>query len=91
MVRATSPQGGQRVSRPLPPFALPRAAPAAKKGRSHHQHPSRAARRCAGRGGTREAQPRLASPQRSRGIRVVPRLMRRFVNAQNHSGWGSGL
>ncbi len=32
VVRATSPQGGQRVSRPLSPLALPRAAPAAKKG-----------------------------------------------------------
>ena len=31
-MRATSPKGGQRVSRPLSPFALPRAAPAAKKG-----------------------------------------------------------
>ena len=34
VVRATSPQGGQRVSRPLSPFALPRAAPAAKNGGS---------------------------------------------------------
>ena len=31
VVRATSPQGRQSVSRPLSPFALPRAAPAAKR------------------------------------------------------------
>ena len=36
----------------LSPFTLPGGAPAAKKGgRSLHQHPSRVARRCAGRGG----------------------------------------
>ena len=34
MVRATSPQGGKRVSFSLSPFTLPRAAPAAKKGGS---------------------------------------------------------
>ena len=52
VVRATPKKGRQRVSRPLSPFALPRAAPAAKTwGRSHHQHPSRPARRCAGREG----------------------------------------
>ena len=57
----------------------PRAAPAAKKGgRSLHQHPSRAAPGRAGREGAREAQPRIASLHRTREIRVVPRLMRRF-------------
>ena len=40
---------------------LPGGAPAPKKqGRSHHLHPSHTARRCAGRGGIREAQPRSA-------------------------------
>jgi len=54
-------------------------------------HTSRAARRCAGHGGTREAQPRFAFPQRMRKIRVVPRLMRRFGEAVDHNGEGSTL
>ena len=61
------------------------------RGRSHHQHPSRAARRCAKRGGTREAQPRFAFPQRTREIRVAPRPVRRFGKVPNHNGEGSAL
>ena len=37
--------------------------------------------------GTREAQPRIASPQRLRGIRVVPRLMRRFGKVPTTGAW----
>ena len=44
-----------------------------------------------GEGGTREAQPRFAYPQRMREIRVVPRPMRRFVKVSNHNGEGSAL
>ena len=41
--------------------------------------------------GTREAQPRIAFSQRTREIRVVPRLMRRFVKVSNHNGECSAL
>ena len=41
--------------------------------------------------GTREAQPRFASPQRTRDIRVVPLLMRRYGEALYHNGGGSAL
>ena len=44
-----------------------------------------------GEGGTREAQPRFALSQRTREIRVVPRLMRRFVKVSYHNGKGSAL
>ncbi len=48
--------------------------------------PSRAARRRPGERGTHEAQPRFALSHQTREIRVVPRLMRRFGKASNHSG-----
>ena len=41
--------------------------------------------------GTREAQPRSAFPHRKREIRVVPRLMRRFVEVLDHNGEGAAL
>ena len=62
-----------------------------KGGRSHHFLPSRAARRYAGRGGTGEAQPRFAFPQRPRDIRVVPRLVQRFREVLHHNGDGFAL
>ncbi len=48
--------------------------------------PYRAARRRPGERGTHEAQPRFALSHQTREIRVVPRLMRRFGKASNHSG-----
>jgi hypothetical protein len=44
-----------------------------------------------GEGGTGEAQPRIAVSQRTREIRVVPRLMRRFVKVSDHNGENSAL
>ena len=41
--------------------------------------------------GTREAQLRFAFPQRTREIRVVPRLVRRFGKVPHHNGEGSAL
>ena len=41
--------------------------------------------------GTREAQPRFALSHRGRGIRVVPRPVRRFGEIPNHAGEGSAL
>ena len=41
-----------------------------------------------GEGGTREAQPRFAFPQRTREIRVVPRLVQRFREDPHHNGEG---
>ena len=41
--------------------------------------------------GTREAQPRIASSQRTRKMLVLPRLMRRFVKVSNHNGKRSAL
>ena len=60
-------------------------------GRSHHQHPSVRRAVTPGEEGTREAQPRFAFPQRTREIRVVPRLMQRFGGAFDHNGEGSAL
>ena len=93
MVRATSPQGGKRVSFSLSPFTLPRAAPAAKKGGVALTTSTPLVRRAVtpSEGGTREAQPRFALSQRTREIRVVPRLMRRFVKVSNHNGECSAL
>ena len=75
------------------PFTPPRCCTSGQKGgvAPSTNSPSRAARRCVGRGGTREAQPRFAFPQRMREIRVVPRLMRRFGKVQNHNGGGLAL
>ena len=85
--------GRVKVSFCLSPFTLPGGAPAAKKGGSL---PPPAPLSCGApprgaRGGTREAQPRFAYPQRMREIRVVPRPMRRFVKVSNHNGEGSAL
>ena len=41
--------------------------------------------------GTREAQPRFACTRSTREIRVVPRLMRRFVKDTHHNGEDSAL
>ena len=62
---------------------LPRAAPAAKRwGRSHHQHPSRAARRYAGREGDTRGVASLRFVRNGRGKSVLSRvLMRRFVKS----------
>ncbi len=52
VVRATSPQGGKGCPEACPPLPSPVAHQRPKRGgRSHHQHPSRTARRCAVRGG----------------------------------------
>ena len=73
-------------------LTLPDAALAVKiRGRSHHQPPSRAARRYPRRGGTREAQTRFALSHQTREIHVFPRLMRRLVKVSTHSGEGSAL
>ncbi len=89
MVRATSPQGGQRVSRPLSPFALPRAAPAAKMGggRSLHFLPllCGATTRRARPGRTAPA-PHYALLQRTRGILANPLPMRVSGHNLDHDG-----
>ena len=41
--------------------------------------------------GTREAQPLFALSHRTREIRVIPIMMRRFAKASNHNGEGSAL
>ena len=41
--------------------------------------------------GTREAQPRFALSHKTREIRVVPRLMRRFGKIPHHTGEGYAL
>jgi hypothetical protein len=63
-------KGGKGVPSGFPPGLPPVPAPVAHQrpkgwGRSHHQHPSRAARRCAGRrAGARGAAPlRLSAPE----------------------------
>lgn len=68
---------------------IPRGAPAAKNGgRSHHLLPSR---RCAGRGGDTRGAASLRLSTAEAEIRVVPRLMRRFVGILNHNGEGADL
>ena len=42
-------------------------------------------------GGTREAEPRFAFPQRTREIRVVPRLVQRFREVPHYNGEGCAL
>ena len=90
VVRATSPQGGAKGVRTPVHLCPPPWRTSGQKGGVALSTSAPLVRRAVtpGEGGTREAQPRNAVPQRSRGIRVVPRLMRRFVNAQNHNGWG---
>ena len=78
------------MSGPLSTFALPRAAPAVKKGGSLPP-PSPVSCGAPGEGGTREAQPHFALSQWMREIRVVLRLMRRFGKVPDHNGEGSAL
>ena len=44
-----------------------------------------------GKGRTRKVQPRFTFPQRTPEIRVVPRLMRSFVEVPYHNGEGAAL
>ena len=81
------------MSEPLSPFALPRAAPAAKKGGVALTTSTPLVRRAVApsEGGTREAQPRFAVSHGTRKIRVVPCLMRRFGKVPHHNGEDSAL
>ncbi len=85
--------GRVKVSFCLSPFTLPGGAPAAKKGGVAPSTSTPLMRRAAapGEGGTREAQPRFAYPQRMREIRVIPRPMRRFGKVPKHNGEGFAL
>ena len=88
--RATSRQGGARgVPTPVP-LCPPPCRTSGQKGGGALTTSTPLARRAVApsEGGTCEAQPRFASPQRSRGIRVVPRLVWRFVKVANHNGEG---
>ena len=74
-------------------LSLPGGAPAPKKTGSLSP-PSPlpcGAPLCRARGGTREVQPRFAFPQRTREIRVIPRLMGRSGEVLNHNGEDSAL
>ena len=62
-----------------------------KGGRSLHQHPSRAARRRAGRGGDMRGAAPLRLSQRTRGIRSNPRPMLVSRQSLYHSGAGRAL
>ena len=92
VVRATPPRRGLTVNSELKRLTLSDGAPAAKNGgRSHHQHPSRAARHT-GREGTRAAQPRFALAHWAREIRSesFPHLLGRARPAHRHHGPGGG-
>ena len=86
-------KGRVKVSFCLSPFTPPRCRTSGQKRGVALTTSTPLVRRAVspGEGGTREAQPRFAFPQRSRDIPVVPRLMRRFGNVPTTVGGGSAL
>ena len=76
------------MSEPLSPFALPRAAPAAKKGGSLPP-PSSLPCGAPGEAGTSEAQPRFTFSQPTRGIRANPLPIRLSRQGPDHSSEGA--
>ena len=85
---ATPLKGRVKVSFCVSPFTPARCRTSGQKRGVAPSTSTPLVRRAAAPGGrgTREAQPRIASSQRTREIRVVPRLMRRFVKVSNHNG-----
>ena len=77
----------------LSPFTPPRCRTSGQKRGVAPSTLSPLVRRAVAPGGsgTREAQPRIASSQRTRKMLVLPRLMRRFVKVSNHNGKDSAL
>ena len=72
----------------MSPFTPPRCRTSGQKGGVAPSTSTPLVRRAAAPGGrgTREAQPRIASSQRTRKMLVLPRLMRPFVKVSNHNG-----
>ncbi len=92
MEGATPTEGRVKVAKGLATLPPSRAAPAGKNGVAPTTSTPLVRRAATSdETGTREAQPRFAFPQRTREIRVVPRLMRRFGKVPNYHGEGSAL
>ena len=93
MVRATSPQGGAKGRHRRRHLCPPPWRTSGEKGGVALTTSTPLVRRAVtpGEAGTREAQPRFAFPQRTREIRVVPRLVQRFREVPHHNGEGFAL